>query len=250
LFRQKLIIKNSFNNVRSDYFTSTLQTMKKIIITIDGWSSCGKSTLAKQLAKVLGYVYIDSGAMYRAITLYFLRNHIDWTDTKEVEEALKNISIEFKFNKKSQQSEIILNSENVEYVIRDLVIAEKVSEVAAIKEVRTYAVAQQQKMGEQKGVVMDGRDIGTTVFPKAELKIFMTADIAVRVERRFKEMFEKNPNTTIEEVKNNLETRDYIDSHREVSPLRKAADAVEIDNTNLTEFEQLDIALQLTRQHI
>jgi CMP/dCMP kinase len=224
--------------------------MKKIIITIDGWSSCGKSTLAKQLAKVLGYVYIDSGAMYRAITLYFLRNHIDWTDTKEVEEALKNIHIEFEFNKKSQQSEIILNGENVEYVIRDLVIAEKVSEVAAIKEVRTYAVAQQQKMGEQKGVVMDGRDIGTTVFPNAELKIFMTADIIVRVERRFREMFEKNPNTTIEEVKNNLETRDYIDSHREVSPLRKATDAVEIDNTNLTEFEQLDIALELTRQHI
>ncbi|WP_462221675.1 (d)CMP kinase [Ferruginibacter sp.] len=223
---------------------------KKIIVTIDGWSSCGKSTLAKQLAKVLGYVYIDSGAMYRAITLYFLRNHIDWTDTKEVEEALKNINIEFEFNKKSQQSEIILNGENVEYVIRDLVIAEKVSEVAAIKEVRTYAVAQQQKMGEKKAVVMDGRDIGTTVFPNAELKIFMTADIAVRVERRFREMFEKNPNTTIEEVKNNLETRDYIDSHREVSPLRKAADAVEIDNTNLTEFEQLDIALQLTRQHI
>ena len=223
---------------------------KKIIVTIDGWSSCGKSTLAKQLAKVLGYVYIDSGAMYRAITLYFLRNHIDWTDTKEVEEALKNINIEFEFNEKSQQSEIILNGENVEYVIRDLVIAEKVSEVAAIKEVRTYAVAQQQKMGEKKAVVMDGRDIGTTVFPNAELKIFMTADIAVRVERRFREMFEKNPNTTIEEVKNNLETRDYIDSHREVSPLRKAADAVEIDNTNLTEFEQLDIALQLTRQHI
>ncbi|WP_462254318.1 (d)CMP kinase [Ferruginibacter sp.] len=223
---------------------------KKIIVTIDGWSSCGKSTLAKQLAKVLGYVYIDSGAMYRAITLYFLRNHIDWTDTKEVAEALKNISIEFEFNEKSQQSEIILNGENVEYVIRDLVIAEKVSDVAAIKEVRTYAVAQQQKMGEKKAVVMDGRDIGTTVFPYAELKIFMTADIAVRVERRFREMFEKNPNTTIEEVKNNLETRDYIDSHREVSPLRKAADAVEIDNTNLTEFEQLDIALQLTRQHI
>ncbi len=144
--------------------------MKKIIITIDGWSSCGKSTLAKQLAKVLGYVYIDSGAMYRAITLYFLRNHIDWTDAKEVEEALKNINIEFEFNEKSQQSEIILNSENVEYVIRDLVIAEKVSEVATIKEVRDFAVAQQQKMGEKKGIVMDGRDIGTTVFPDAELK--------------------------------------------------------------------------------
>lgn len=214
---------------------------KKIIITIDGWSSCGKSTLAKQLAKELGYVYIDSGAMYRAITLYFLRNHIDWTDVNEVNTALQNITIEFQFNEKSQQSEIYLNGENVEYVIRDLVIAEKVSEVSAIREVRTFAVAQQQKMGEHKGIVMDGRDIGTTVFPEAELKIFMTADIAVRVERRYKEFFEKNPNITIEEVKANLEMRDYIDSHREVSPLRKAADAIELDNTNLTMEEQLAI---------
>jgi CMP/dCMP kinase len=222
--------------------------MKKIIITIDGWSSCGKSTLAKQLAKQLGYVYIDSGAMYRAITLYFLRNHIDWTDTNEVNEAIKNISIEFEFNPKSQQSEIVLNGENVEYVIRDLVIAEKVSDVAAIKEVRSFAVAQQQKMGEKKAVVMDGRDIGTTVFPDAELKIFMTADIAVRVERRFKEMFEKNPNITIEEVKSNLEMRDYIDSNREVSPLRKAGDAVEIDNTHISMEEQLKIALDLAKK--
>jgi CMP/dCMP kinase len=143
-----------------------------------------------------------------------------------------------------------LNDENVEYVIRDLVIAEKVSDVAAIKEVRTFAVAQQQKMGDKKGVVMDGRDIGTTVFPDAELKIFMTADIAVRVARRFKEMFEKNPNTTIEEVQHNLEMRDYIDSHREVSPLRKADDAIEIDNTHLTMPEQLEIALKLTRKFI
>jgi CMP/dCMP kinase len=224
--------------------------MKKIIITIDGWSSCGKSTLAKQLAKQLGYVYIDSGAMYRAITLYFLRNHIDWTDTNEVNEAIKNISIEFEFNLKSQQSEIVLNGENVEYVIRDLVIAEKVSDVAAIKEVRSFAVAQQQKMGEKKGVVMDGRDIGTTVFPNAELKIFMTADIAVRVERRFKEMFEKNPNITIEEVKSNLEMRDYIDSNREVSPLRKANDAVEIDNTHISMEEQLKIAFDLAKKLI
>ncbi|MGC4102801.1 (d)CMP kinase [Ferruginibacter sp.] len=221
---------------------------KKIIITIDGWSSCGKSTLAKQLAKELGYVYIDSGAMYRAITLYFLRNHIDWTDTAEVNTALENIHIDFEYNPKSQQSEIILNGENVEYVIRDLVIAEKVSDVAAIKEVRSFAVAQQQKMGEKKGVVMDGRDIGTTVFPTAELKIFMTADIAVRVERRFKEMYEKNPNITLEEVKTNLEMRDYIDSHREVSPLRKADDAIEIDNTHLTMEEQLKIALDLVNK--
>lgn len=224
--------------------------MKKIIITIDGWSSCGKSTLAKQLAKQLGYVYIDSGAMYRAVTLYFLRNHVDWTDIKEVENALEHIFIDFRYNTHSLQTEIFLNDENVEYVIRDLVIAEKVSDVAAIKEVRTFAVAQQQKMGEKKGVVMDGRDIGTTVFPDAELKIFMTADIAVRVERRFKEFYEKNPNVTIEEVKHNLEMRDYIDSHREVSPLRKAADAIEIDNTNITMEEQLKIALDLVKDKI
>ncbi len=195
------------------------------------------------MAKVLGYVYIDSGAMYRAITLYFLRNSIDWTDKKEVKEALKNISMEFAFNEKSQQSEILLNGENIEYLIRDFIVAEKVSDVSAIKEVREFAVAQQQQMGRKKGIIMDGRDIGTTVFPKAELKFFMTADIAVRVERRFKEMYEKNPNVTIEEVKNNLEMRDYIDSNREVSPLRKAADAVILDNTNLTMEQQLKFAL-------
>ncbi len=217
----------------------------KIIITIDGWSSCGKSTLAKQLAKSLGYVYIDSGAMYRAITLYFLRNHINWTVEEQVGKALENIHLHFEYNQTSEQSEIFINEENVEYVIRDLVVAEKVSEVAAIAAVRTCAVAQQQKMGDKKGIVMDGRDIGTTVFPDAALKIFMTADIAIRVERRFKEMIEKNPNVTIEEVKANLEMRDYIDSHREVSPLRQADDAILIDNTNISMEEQLDIALKL-----
>lgn len=223
---------------------------KKIIITIDGWSSCGKSTLAKQLAKELGFVYIDSGAMYRAITLYFLRNHIDWTDYNEVAKALKEIIIEFEFNEKSQQSEIHLNGENVEYLIRDLVIAEKVSDVAAIASVRSFAVTQQKKMGQKKGIVMDGRDIGTTVFPDAELKIFMTADSSVRVERRYREMFEKNPNITIEEVRANLELRDHIDSHREVSPLRKAIDAVELDNTHLTIDQQLSFALQLTKEKL
>ncbi len=223
---------------------------KKIIITIDGWSSCGKSTLAKQLAKELGYVYIDSGAMYRAITLYFLRNHTDWTDVPQVLEAIRNINIEFHFNPASQQSEMFLNGENVEYLIRDLVVAEKVSDVAAIREVRTFAVAAQQAMGKKKGIVMDGRDIGTTVFPAAELKIFMTADSAVRVARRFKELYDKNPNVTVEEVKANLEMRDYIDSHREVSPLRKAADAIELDNTHITMEEQLTIALNLTKQLI
>ena len=202
------------------------------------------------MAKKLGYVYIDSGAMYRAITLYFLRNHVDWTAVKEVEEALDNIDIDFHYNEATEKSEIYLNGENVEYVIRDLVVAEKVSDVAAIREVREFAVAQQRKMGKKKGIVMDGRDIGTTVFPRAELKIFMTADNAVRVERRFKELFEKNPNITIEEVKNNLEMRDYIDSNREVSPLRQAKDAIILDNTNITEEQQLKQALKWVKEHL
>ncbi len=220
----------------------------KIIITIDGYSSCGKSTLARQLAQELDYTYIDTGAMYRAITLYFLRNQTNWTATEEVEEALRNIELEFVVNTRSGNREIHLNGENVEFLIRDLVVAEKVSEVAAIREVRTFAVAQQRKMGEAKGVVMDGRDIGTTVFPQAELKIFMTADNAIRVERRFKELFAKNPNITIEEVKANLEMRDYIDSHREVSPLRRADDAVILDNSDITPEEQLQLALTWARE--
>ena len=199
--------------------------MKKIIITIDGWSSCGKSTLAKQMAKALGYIYVDSGAMYRAITLYFLRNHVDWTDTDQVKKALKDISLDFEYNPKSEQSEIYLNGENVEYVIRDLVIAEKVSEVAAIKEVRKYDVSQQQKMGKNRGIVMDGR-----------------------VERRFQEMFVKNPNITIDEVKANLEMRDYIDSNREVSPLKKADDALLLDNTRITEKEQFQKAMKWVKE--
>jgi cytidylate kinase len=217
---------------------------KKIIIAIDGWSSCGKSTLAKRLAKELGYVYVDSGAMYRAITLYFLRNNVDLESKKEIKAALNDISLEFAFNEHSGKSEMYLNNENVEYLIRDLVVAEKVSDVAAIKEVREFAVSQQQRMGKGKGIVMDGRDIGTTVFPSAELKIFLTADNAVRVERRFKEMYNKNPNVTIEEVKNNLEMRDYIDSHREVSPLKQAKDAVVLDNTDLTEKQTFEKAFQ------
>ncbi len=221
---------------------------KKIIIAIDGFSSCGKSTLAKQLAKQLNYIYIDSGAMYRAITLFFLRNHVNWEKEEEVKAALKDIHLEFHSNASTGESEIYLNGENVEYLIRDLIVAEKVSEIAALKQVRSFAVQQQQQMGEKKGIVMDGRDIGTTVFPNAELKIFMTADNAVRVERRFKELFAKNPNITIEEVKNNLELRDYIDSHREVSPLQQAADAIVIDNTDITPEEQLSRALQLVAQ--
>lgn len=216
--------------------------MKKLIITIDGWSSTGKSTLARQLAKELNYVYIDSGAMYRAITLYFIRHHVDWTIEPAVDEALKHIQLEFVANHKTGQSEMWLNGENVEYVIRDLVVAEKVSEVAAVRSVRAFAVARQQEMGKGKGIVMDGRDIGTVVFPHAELKIFMTADEKVRVQRRFKELYEKNPNVTLAEVKQNLSHRDYIDSHREISPLKQAEDAIVLDNSSLTMKQQLEIA--------
>jgi cytidylate kinase len=188
--------------------------------------------------------------MYRAVTLYFLRNHIDWTKPKSVQEALKNIHIEFIYNSKSNQTEAYMNGENVEYLIRDLVVAEKVSEIASIKAVRDYAVALQQGLGKKKGIVMDGRDIGTVVFPEAELKIFMTADNAIRVERRFKELYEKNPNVTLEEIKTNLEMRDYIDSHREVSPLRQAPDALVLDNSRLSMKQQLDIALKWVRERI
>ena len=222
--------------------------LSKFIITIDGFSSCGKSTLAKQLAQKLNYTYIDSGAMYRAITLYFLRNSIDWTKKNEILDALKNISFQFLQNSHTGNTEIYLNGENVEYIIRDLVVAEKVSEIAALPEVRKFAVAAQQKIGANKGIVMDGRDIGTTVFPDAEVKIFMVADEAVRVERRFSEMFEKNPNITLDEIRTNIAMRDYIDSNRKVSPLIKAADAVELDNTDLTEKEQLDFALKLVKK--
>lgn len=223
---------------------------KNIIITIDGFSSCGKSTLAKQLAKALKYTYIDSGAMYRAITLYFIRNQIDWSKPKKVEKALKDINLEFRKSDTNGQDEIYLNGENVEYLIRDMVVAEKVSDVAAVKEVREFAVAQQKLMGKKKGIVMDGRDIGTVVFPKAELKLFMTADVFVRVERRFQELLAKNPNITIEEVQNNLEMRDYIDSNREVSPLKVAKNAVILDNTKLTEKQQFNFALKKAKEVI
>jgi CMP/dCMP kinase len=218
--------------------------LKKVIITIDGYSSCGKSTLAKQLAGELDYVYIDSGAMYRAITLYFIQNRVNWANIDEVKEALSNISLEFEYNPATGLSEINLNGENVEHLIREMLVAEKVSEVAAIGEVREFAVAQQQQMGAQRGIVMDGRDIGTTVFPNAELKIFMTADTAIRVERRYKELYVKNKSITLHEVKENLELRDYIDTNREISPLRKAEDAIILDNSQLNLEEQLKLVMQ------
>ncbi|HCL05047.1 MAG TPA: (d)CMP kinase [Chitinophagaceae bacterium] len=222
--------------------------MKKIIITLDGFSSCGKSTLARQLAKELNYVFIDSGAMYRAITLYFIREHIDCSNTAQVKKALADINLSFEYNPLTGQSDMYLNDENVELLIREMVVSERVSEVAALKEVREFGVAQQQQMGTRKGIVMDGRDIGTTVFPEAELKIFVTADPAVRVERRFKELYEKNPAITIEEVKRNLEMRDYVDSNREFSPLRQAEDAIVLDNSDLTREEQLQVALGWARE--
>lgn len=222
--------------------------MEPIIITIDGYSSCGKSTLAKQLAKELHYVFVDSGAMYRAITLYFLRNHVNIAKISAVEHALKDIDLAFKRNPITRENEIYLNDENVEIMIREMLVSEAVSEIAAIKAVREFAVAQQQKMGEEKGLVMDGRDIGTTVFPNAELKIFMTAEPAVRVQRRFKEMYAKNPNITIEEVKNNLEMRDYVDSNREISPLRKADDAIVLDNSNITPQQQFKMVLDWVKE--
>jgi cytidylate kinase len=222
--------------------------MQPVIITLDGFSSCGKSTLARQLASELNYVFIDSGAMYRAIALYFIRNQADWNNQTEVVAALKEITLEFKYNPLTGNSDMYLNNENVETLIRDMLVSEHVSEVAAVKEVREFGVAQQQQMGIKKGIVMDGRDIGTTVFPNAELKIFVTADPAIRVERRFKELYAKNPSISMEEVKSNLEMRDYTDSNREFSPLRKAADAIELDNSSLTREAQLAIVLKWARE--
>lgn len=216
----------------------------KINIAIDGYSSCGKSTLAKALARQLHYTYIDSGAMYRAITLYFLRENTLFSDESSVSKALDNIRIHFEYNEQSGHADICLNDENVSRGIRDMIVAEKVSEVAAIKAVRKFAVEQQKEAGRKKGVVMDGRDIGTIVFPDAELKIFMTADPAIRVKRRFLELQTIAPDVTLEEVKINLEMRDYIDSNREESPLRKADDARVLDNSDLTEEEQLKKALE------
>jgi cytidylate kinase len=221
-----------------------MSAASKIIIAIDGFSSCGKSTLAKELAVSLGYSYIDSGAMYRAITLYFLRQGVNLEDKAAIAEALNSITLTFEYNPSAGKSDIFVNGENVEPYIRDLIVAEKVSEVAAIKEVRTFAVAQQQLMGTRRGIVMDGRDIGTVVFPDAELKIFMTADPEIRVKRRYEELIQNDTSINIEDVMHNLQMRDYIDSNREESPLRQAEDAVILDNTHLTREKQLEKVMQ------
>jgi cytidylate kinase len=224
----------------------------KIIIAIDGYSSCGKSTLARQLARQLQYTYLDSGAMYRAITLYFIRENIPLNDEEAVRKGLPNIKLRVEAMEDATMGDMFLNDENVSRYIREMTVADKVSEVSALKDVREFAVAQQQEMGKKKGVVMDGRDIGTVVFPDAELKIFMDADIEVRVKRRFLELQAANTNVNlnIEDVKTNLEMRDYIDANRKESPLRQARDARVLDSSDLKPEEQLQIALGWAKEAI
>jgi cytidylate kinase len=215
--------------------------MKKITIAIDGHSSCGKSTMAKDLAREVGYVYVDTGAMYRSVTLYALRNGL-FTDDGINEEALRqqmaNIQITFKFNAETGRPDTYLNGELVEHDIRTMEVSNHVSPIATLGFVREAMVAQQQQMGKDKGVVMDGRDIGTVVFPDAELKVFVTASAKVRAQRRYDELKAKGMEADFDEILKNVEERDYIDSHREVSPLRKADDAIELDNSNMTIAEQ------------
>jgi cytidylate kinase len=223
---------------------------KKIIIAIDGFSSCGKSTLAKAMAKALEYVFVDTGAMYRAIALYFLRNNIAFDDTVSIEAALHSIELRFKYNSESQKSDMYLNGENVEQEIRQMQVSQRVSEVASIAAVRDFAVAQQQAMGIDKGIVMDGRDIGTVVFPNAALKIFVTADPAIRLERRYQELLQTNPAILKEEVAANLQQRDLMDSTRAHSPLKQAEDALVLDNTNLDRAQQFDLAMKWAMERI
>ncbi len=223
----------------------------KITVAIDGYSSCGKSTLAKQLAAALKYSYVDTGAMYRAVTLFFIRNQVDLFHPEQVVNALTNINIEFKINPETQQQETYLNNENIENEIRvNPRVASVVSDVSAISEVRRFLVKQQQAMGNNKGIVMDGRDIGTVVFPNAELKLFVTADPMIRAKRRFDELQQKGQSTTIEEVLANLEKRDHIDSNRADSPLMQAKDAVVLDNSKLNRAEQFDWVMKLINQRI
>ncbi|GGA73786.1 cytidylate kinase [Flavobacterium palustre] len=224
---------------------------KKITIAIDGFSSTGKSTLAKQLAKQLGYVYVDTGAMYRAIAFFSMQNNLiktDFFDKEGLINHLSTIRLEFKFNPDLGFAEMYLNGENVEKQIRTIEVSNFVSKVAEIPEVRTKLVQQQQEMGKNKAVVMDGRDIGTVVFPDAELKIFMTASAQTRAQRRFDELIQKGDSVTFEEVLKNVEERDYIDTHRSNSPLVIAKDAIEIDNSNLNREEQFDLVLDLVNK--
>ncbi len=223
--------------------------MRPIVVALDGYSSCGKSTIAKELSRVLNYKYVDTGAMYRAVTLYFIQHKIDFKDIEQVKEALHHITITFKIDSSTQIQETFLNGENIENEIRvNPRVAGYVSDVSAISEVRRFLVKQQQQLGKERSIIMDGRDIGTVVFPDAELKLFITADPQIRAQRRFAELIEKGKETTIEEVLANLEKRDYIDSHREDSPLMKADDAIEIDNSHMTHDEQLYLILNLVKE--
>jgi cytidylate kinase len=227
--------------------------MKSIVIAIDGFSSTGKSTVAKQLAKQLNYIYVDTGAMYRAVTFFALENKLigkGFFKSEELINRLEDINITFKFNKELGFAEVYLNKKNIEADIRTLKVSRFVSPVATLSEVRRKLVEQQQLMGKDKGIVMDGRDIGTVVFPEAELKIFMTASAETRAKRRFKELLEKGHNLSYDDVLENVTTRDHIDSTREDSPLVKAKDAVEIDNSDLTIEEQLDTILDLASHSI
>ena len=228
--------------------------MKKITIAIDGFSSCGKSTMAKDLAKKLGYVYVDTGAMYRAVTLYAMRNRLFNADgsvkTADLERQMNKINITFKLNKTAERPNTYLNNELVENDIRTLEVSNHVSQLAAVPFVREAMVAQQQRMGKDKGVVMDGRDIGTTVFPEAELKVFVTASAEVRAQRRYDELKEKGMPADFNDILKNVQERDYIDSHREVSPLRKAPDAIELDNSHMTIAEQSAWLMEQVKQKI
>ena len=228
--------------------------MKKITIAIDGFSSCGKSTMAKDFAKKLGYVYVDTGAMYRAVTLYAMRNGLFNADgsvkTADLERQMNKINITFKLNKTAERPNTYLNDELVENDIRTLEVSNHVSQIAAVPFVREAMVAQQQRMGKDKGVVMDGRDIGTTVFPEAELKVFVTASAEVRAQRRYDELKEKGMPADFNDILKNVQERDYIDSHREVSPLRKAPDAIELDNSHMTIAEQSAWLMEQVEQKI
>ncbi len=227
-----------------------MQKHRKITIAIDGFSSCGKSTLAKALAFELGYVFVDTGAMYRAVTLFCFRKGFvskESVNQNAIIDHLNQIEIHFERNKETLKLEIFLNKEVVEREIRSLEISSLVSKVASIKEVRQKLVVEQKKMGEKGGVVMDGRDIGSVVFPNAELKLFVTASPEIRTERRFKELLSTEPNITREEIRLNLEERDYLDSTRKESPLIQTEDAVVIDNSDINQQEQLELALELVR---
>lgn len=227
--------------------------MKKITIAIDGFSSTGKSTLAKQLAAALGYVYVDTGAMYRAVAYFAMQHNLvseSHLDTAGLVAQLPNINLRFQLNPALGFAEMYLNNENIENQIRTIEVSRMVSKVAEISEVRVKLVEQQQAMGKDKGIVMDGRDIGTVVFPDAELKLFMTASSKTRAQRRFDELVEKGQHITFEDVLQNVEERDYIDTHREDSPLVKADDAIEVDNSSLSKKEQFELVLNLVKEKL